>query len=144
MTQQGVAAVLRLFKFSNLEVVYDETTNSITGKLGRKKIDGIIQYDWMSERTNNLGIEYTTLEKNTNKLLIYVIMDMGYSTIWITTLKKLKEFVGAKKPWKILPKKDNVDISIYLYRSDLILDAIFTRIDNLGEDSLKKTIKALL
>ena len=74
----------------------------------------------------------------------HVILDKGNPTVWLTSVKKLKQFIKDNKQWKIIEKAGDGNSSLYLYQDIVILDAVFTRIDMLEEKEFTKTVKELL
>lgn len=155
--KQGENLVLKIFKKHNVELELNKDSKKLldydlVGKLGKKKITVECKYDWLSQKTNNLAIEFYNSNKETasgidgTKALLWshVILDKGNPTVWLTSVKKLKQFIKDNKPWKIIEKAGDGNSSLYLYQDIVILDAVFTRIDMLEEKEFTKTVKELL
>jgi len=155
--KNGETAVKQLFKKFGIDL--EENVNKaklkeydLIGKLGTKKITIECKYDYMSEETGNLAIEYENCANETDsginatkaKLWIHLISDKGFPTIWATSVKKLKEFIKNTKPWKTVTRAGDGNASLYLYNDFTILDAVFTRVDNVDKDTFVKIIKELL
>lgn len=64
--------------------------------------------------------------------------------VWFTSPKRLSTFIGIQEPVRIIAKAGDGNATIYLYRKDLILPAIFVRVDNLDKLSITEWIKTLL
>lgn len=155
--KNGENLVLKIFKKNNLELELNIDKNKKSdydalGKIGKKKFSIEIKFDYMAEKTNNLAIEYNNPVKDTPSgiaitkanLWCHIILDMGNPTVWLTSVKKLKQYIKDNKPWKIIDKAGDGNSSIYLYNDLTILYAIFSRIDMLNESDFTKKIKELL
>jgi len=155
--KQGESLVLKIFKKHNIELEPNKEKEKLSdydlvGKFGKKKITIECKYDWLSQKTNNLAIEFFNSNKGeasgidgTKALLwSHVILDQGNPTAWITSVKKLKDFVKNNKPFRVVEKAGDGNASLYLYNDMFILDAIFHRIDMLEEKEFKDVIKELL
>jgi hypothetical protein len=65
-------------------------------------------------------------------------------SIWITSVTKLKEFMDMTPPFKIIACGGDQNASLYLYKQDVIFDAIFKRIDICSKDELVNILLELL
>lgn len=153
----GETIVLNILKKKNLEVELnsDKETRKyydIVGKIDKKKFTIECKLDWMAQRTGNLALEYRNCKKDEPSgievtkanLWAHVVLDNDNPTAWITSVKKLKEYIKAHKPWKVVERAGDGNASLYLYRDTEILYAIFHRIDIVEENELKKIFKELL
>ena len=123
----------------------------LSGKLDKKKFTVEVKYDAMAQKTSNLAIEFFNDKKGEASgltatkadLWAHVILDCDNPTVWLTSVRRLKEFIETKKPWKIITGGGDNNASLYLYKDELIL-TIFKRIDIVPEEDVKKYIKTLL
>lgn len=155
--KQGETLVLKVFKKNNIELEVNKDKEKLAhydliGKLGKKKITVECKYDWLSQKTNNLAIEFYNSNKDEPSgvdgtkavLWSHVILDKGNPTVWLTSVKKLKSFIKSNKPFRVVEKAGDGNASLYLYNDVFILDAIFSRIDMLEEKEFNKVLKELL
>lgn len=155
--KKGENLVLNLFKKHGLDTELNTNKETrkdfdLTTKVGRKKVTVEIKYDWLAQKTNNLAFEYY----NTNKdeasgidctkaiLWIQIILDNNFPTIWMTSVKKLKDYIKKHKPLRVVENAGDGNANLYLYRDVEILEAIFKRIDNSTEEEIKKILKELV
>ena len=88
-----------------------------------------VKHDLYANKSGNIAIE--TFNPKTGKdsglgitkadLWVH-ITDIPY----ITSVKKLKEYVEENKPFRIIDCGGDDNATLYLYKADIILDAIFT------------------
>jgi hypothetical protein len=155
--KKGEKIVQQIFKKNNLEIEFNNDKTKLGdydafGKIGTKKFSIEIKYDWLSQKTNNLAIEYYNSSKDEKSgidgtkanLWCHIILDQGNPTAWMASVKKLREFIKKNKPWKVIEKAGDGNSSLYLYNDIIILGAVFHRIDLLDEVQFKKLIKELL
>ena len=120
-------------------------------KLDKKKFTIEVKFDFLAQKTSNLAIEYyndksdkpSGLTSTKADLWAHVILDCDNPTVWITSVRRLKEFVENKTPWKIITGGGDNNASLYLYKDELIL-TIFKKICTCPEEDVKKFIKAIL
>ena len=124
----------------------------ITIKLGRKACTCEIKYDIMSEKTGNLAIEYWNSRQNkasgisatTSELWIQCIRDGGNIVVFATRTKKLKEWMERNPPKRTILNAGDKNANLYLYDLDLILNSVFTRMDNVTKEEFPKLLKKVL
>lgn len=90
--------------------------------------------------TKNLACEYFNSRTNkpsglfATKSEIWAVI-LG-DAVWFAKVDKLKKFVNTVKPERIVIGAGDGNADIMLYKLDLILPAVFIRVDNLGKDEL--------
>ncbi len=101
-----------------------------------------IKLDLMSAKTNNIAVEFFNSKKvepsgitsTTSNFWVFVL---PCGQIWITQTSKLRVFIEANKPLRIVfgAGDDNADLK--LYKKDFILPNCFDRIDELDETQIR-------
>ncbi len=112
----------------------------------KKKIYVESKFDMMCCQTGNVCIEYHNCLKdkpsgiNITKAHIYsyTILDMGNPTVWFANVAKLKNFLNTVTPFKTINKGGDGNASLYLYKYEIILDAVFERMENLQDEAAFK------
>ena len=119
-------------------------------KIGKKEFHIEVKLDWLCNETGNMAVEYQN-EKNGLPSGILISKSHIWSVLvrdsenWIVFMCKtsdLKRYTDANKGRTIIGAGDG-NSNLWLYKLDDILP-IFTRIDNLNIEDLKKVIKGLL
>jgi hypothetical protein len=124
----------------------------LAGKFGKKKFTIEVKLDFMAARTGNIAIEYYNSSKGEKSgvdatkatIWAHIIMDEGNPTIWLTSVKSLKSYIKNNTPFRTVSAAGDGNAELHLYKSDIILPAIFHRIDNISEEQKKKIIKELI
>jgi len=106
-----------------------------------------VKYDEMQAETGNIAIEvYNSKSDKTSGLSAtkaniwcHVLVD----SVWITSVKKLKEFCKEHKPLRKVGAAGDGNASILLYKTDHIL-TIFERLDECKTEQLRPKINSLL
>jgi hypothetical protein len=114
--------------------------------------DGIVfhtevKYDIYANKSGNIAIETYNpkIEKESGltatkaDLWVHIV-----DTVNITTVKKLKEFVGNTEPKRIITAGGDDNATLYLYDRDVIFPAIFIELDSLSTKEREQTIRELL
>ena len=102
-----------------------------------------VKYDEMQAATGNIAIEVynsksdkpSGLSATKADLWCHVLKD----SVWITSVKKLKEFCKEHKPLRRVGAAGDGNASILLYKTEDILE-IFERIDECSKTQLQKII----
>lgn len=118
----------------------------------KKKILLECKFDMMACQTGNVCVEYHNSLKdkpsgiNITKADIYsyIILDMGNPTVWFANVEKLKNFLKTVKPYKTIEKGGDKNASFHLYNHEVILPAVFHRVENLAEEKQFHDIIKLL
>jgi hypothetical protein len=155
--KQGEKLVQKIFSKNNVEFELNTDKKKLkdydaVAKLDKKKFTIEIKFDWLSQKTGNLAIEYynsvkeeaSGVEGTKANLWCHIVLDQGNPTAWLTSVKKLKEFIKNNEPFKIVERAGDGNASLYLYTDTKILEAIFYRIELLTEEEFKKLLKELL
>jgi hypothetical protein len=155
--KKGEKAVLNLLKKCGVQLEENTDTKKrkdydLVGKIGTKKVTVEVKLDWMCADTGNLAIEYHNSRKDEPsgidatkaKIWAHVILDSGNPTIWVTSTKTLKSYITNNKPKRIVQRAGDGNASLYLYQDDIILPAIFKRIDNITKEAALKIVKSLI
>lgn len=146
-TLQGFG--LEAAKNTDKETKYD---HDIEAKIDNKKFTIEVKHDVMAEKTKNLAIEIHNVKQdkpsglNCTKANLWacIIPDGENRTLWITSVKKLKEFCNNTEPVKTIAAGGDKNAKLLLYKCDVILPQVFHRFETLKEDKAKKLIKELL
>ena len=106
-----------------------------------------VKYDEMQAATGNIAIEVYNSKSNKPSGLSATKADLWChvlkDSVWITSVKKLKEFCKEHKPLRKVGAAGDGNASIFLYKTDDILK-IFGRIDGCQKKQLNKLISAKL
>lgn len=108
-----------------------------------------VKYDEMEDATGNMAIEIYNPKSDKPSGLTATKADLWChvlkGSIFITSVRRLKEFVRNNKPFKTVGKAGDGNAKIHLFKTDDIL-FIFNRIDGLEKDALflKSEIDSLL
>lgn len=154
--KSGERLVLDILTFAAIPC--KENLNTVTrefydleANIGSKKFTIECKYDWYSEKSGNLAIEFFNSTKNKPSgidntkanLWAIIINDKDYKTIWITSVSALKAYIKAHTAFKTIMKAGDGNASIYLYKTEQLL-SIFKRIDNLEKEQIVDVVKGLL
>lgn len=118
----------------------------------KKKYTVEVKYDLMAEKTGNIAIE--TYNPKSNKpsginitkahFWCHILPSEGFNYIFMTTVKRLKNYVAANKPKKIIECGGDKNATLYLY-DDAKLLSIFNRIDSiLSKKEFEQIFKQML
>ena len=104
-----------------------------------------VKYDEYENRSGNIAIEVfnTRLNKPSGIMATKAYFwahVLKNGEIYLTTTKKLKEYARRRKPHRVIASGGDNNAKLYLYRSEKILNDIFTRIDDIGIDKLRKIV----
>lgn len=119
----------------------------------RKKVYVETKFDMMYSQTGNMCLEYHNpkLDKpsgiNITKAHIWsvMLMDEGNPTVWFASVPKLKDFLQQVKPFKTIAVGGDKNASLYLYRADVILPAVFHQMNALANpEDFQKIVKTLI
>jgi hypothetical protein len=152
---KGEVLVQKLFKKCEIILSLNTENNieyDLYGLFKKKKISIEVKYDWLSQKTNNIAIEYFNCLQNKDSGInktkalfwIHIIEDLKFPTIWITSVIRLKNYIKSHPPFKTMSKIGDGNSNIYLYNVDKILPDIFYRIDNITTDEVIKVLKELI
>lgn len=157
--KKGMSAELHVKKFferMDTQCVLGEKNKTIeydmTVKIGRKKYKCEVKYDIMAEKTGNLAIEFYNpkLGKNSgiasteSHIWIVVVNDKGNKTIWAINTDKLKAFIKANSPKRIVSVGGDDNASLYLYDDYFILEEFVRLDDTLDVKEFKKRLKEIV
>jgi hypothetical protein len=106
-----------------------------------------VKYDKMEERTGNIAIEIwnpksckpSGLTITKSDFWCHVLSDAA----WIVPTQQLREYLDNNVAFKFIGQGGDSNASFSLYKSHIILPAIFTRIDHLEASELKEKINEL-
>lgn len=121
-------------------------------KIGKKNYTIENKWDLYAEKSGNLAFEFFNSKSNqpsgiaetTANLWVQVIPDCGLNTMWITSVKRLRNYIKNHTPLKTVLNAGDNNANIHLYRIYPILDDIFKRIDNISSDEVIKVLKELI
>lgn len=147
--------VADLLKMAGYEVEWSKVgckEHDLEVKKGRKKFTIEVKYDLMATKTNNLAIEYhnpksdkpSGISVTASTVWAHCIKDDTNIVVFITSTKALLAWVNTQQPKKTIAVGGDKNASLYLYDMDTILDAIFTRIDDVNPSELEKVIKKVI
>jgi hypothetical protein len=94
-----------------------------------------IKFDLYAARSGNIAIEFYNPKQGkpsgigvTQAHLWFHVITKPMS-IWVTSVCKLKKYMEENKPHRVVECGGDNNASIYLYKQDVIFNAIFHRID---------------
>jgi hypothetical protein len=106
-----------------------------------------VKYDEMEDTTGNMAIEIYNPKSDKPSGLMATKADLWChvlkESVFITTVKKLKEFVRNTKPFRTVGAAGDGNAKIHLFKTDDIL-YIFHRIDGLNKEFVFNEIHSLL
>jgi hypothetical protein len=93
-----------------------------------------VKYDLYSARSGNVAVEFfnpkigklSGITATKAHLWVFVFPD---SSIWMSCVNKLKNFCSTTPPLKVIAAGGDDNSSMYIYKKDIILPAIFTKVD---------------
>lgn len=118
-----------------------------------KKRTAEIKFDMMAEKTGNLAIEYWNSKKDSASgitatkahIWIICILDDVNITIWATSVKVMKKFLDTTEPKRRISKGGDKNAELMLYDADLMLKAIFHRLDTITDSLvMQSTIERIM
>ncbi len=151
--EQFVAAVLTN---KGIKSEKHEVANAITHDLdcviGKRKFTCEVKYDVMAQKTGNIAIEFynsklckdSGLNATTAKIWAHVILDDTNMTLWLASVKELKKFVKNHDAFRTVLNAGDDNASIWLYKTDDMLDVVFHRAETLDDTNLQKLVRKLL
>lgn len=111
------------------------------------------KFDKMATKTGNLAIEYYNPKQAkysgimATRADLWALVLTGENNelqLWICKAEKLKEYFKNEKCHRDVACGGDNNSSMKLYKKDVLLSAIFTRIDNIKPEELKKVINNVL
>lgn len=93
-----------------------------------KKFTTEVKHDIYSNKSGNIAIETFNPKTGKNSGLNITRADLWIHITdkpYITSVKKLKKYVDENKPHRIISCGGDNNATLYLYRADIILNAIF-------------------
>ncbi len=108
------------------------------------------KFDLYCARSGNIAIEFFNPKQgkpsgiNATEADIWVHMITKPMSVWFTPVPLLKEFTLTQKPFKLVSCGGDDNSSMYLYKKDVIFDAIFTRVDECTTDEFMSIMNKLL
>ena len=124
--KSGEKLISNLLKFAGIEC--EENTDvkgknlfDLSCKIKKKKFTIECKYDWYSEKSGNLAIEYfnptsnkaSGIDATMATLWGLVINDRDYKTVWLTSVAALKQYIKNNSPYKTMMKVGDGNASIY-------------------------------
>lgn len=105
-----------------------------------------VKLDKMASVTGNIAIEFynpyqgkdSGLSSSKADFWAHLVYEKGNVEIWFCPLKKLKEWISANHPKRIISQGGDNNASLYLYDKYFILDSTFVRVDTLSADDFLK------
>jgi len=150
----GENLVTELFQKNNFSVEkaqgkfsdYDLAVTDNNKKIGDFSIE--VKYDVYSKKSGNIAIEYgnplsgkhTGINVTKADLWIHIVSDIVY----ITSTKLLRGYVDEYSPIRTIKNAGDGNASIYLYKVDEIVPAIFTSLHDLTDRKFRNVVKKLL
>lgn len=121
-------------------------------KIGRKKFTAEVKYDYKALETGNIAIEHhnsrvdrpSGITATKADLWVYVLGDKENLSAWAVPSSSLKSFIQEVPPFKEIEYGGDNNASLYIYKKEDILDALFVRIDDLDKDGLKTIVRGLI
>jgi len=152
----GERFVLQEFSSKNIQAVkYDginKQSHDLDCVLGKKKFKVEVKYDVMAQKTDNIAIEFYNIKQKKPSgidatkanIWAHVLADGSNLTLWLASVKGFKAFIKTNKPFRTIECAGDDNASLYLYRTDNVLDVILHRAETLDKDNLHKLIRKLL
>lgn len=122
----------------------------ITAHLKSRLVTLEAKFDLYCARSGNIAIEFYNPKKgkdsgvNATKADLWAHVITSPMSVWITSVKALKEFVGTVPAHKTVTCGGDDNSSMYLYKKDVIFDAIFRRIDECDSVEFHRILTELL
>lgn len=107
-----------------------------------------VKNDNFALKSGNIAIEIWNTRKNMPSGLTSTKSDlwcvvMG-DEVWVANTTKLKEFIENTKPKRIIYNGGDDNATLYLYDKDIILPAMFTKINNITANQLQIILIGIL
>lgn len=104
-----------------------------------------VKFDAYEQRSGNIAIEVfnSRLGKPsglTATEAFFWAQVLSNKVVWITRVTKLKDYTDAQAPLRIIDKGGDKNATLYLYPSREILPDVFTRIDNMTTEQVRKFV----
>lgn len=102
-----------------------------------------IKFDKMSAKTGNLAIEFFNPKSNKISGISVTTSDFWVYAfgnpleLWVAQVNELKRYINDNAPFKTIDVGGDNNASLFLYKKDVLLRDIFTRIDNMGIEHLR-------
>jgi len=105
-----------------------------------------VKFDVYERKSGNIALEVANPKKKMPSGLgitkavfwAHVLVD---DVVWLTTVKQLRQYVADTKPHKHIKVGGDKNAELYLYKSSIILPAIFHRVDNILPEQLFKYLE---
>ena len=102
--------------------------------------------DLMSEKTQNLAIEYYNPLSNKPSGLMSTLADMWVFAfknpleLWYCTVQELKSYLEQNSPKRVVQVGGDSNASLLLYSRDLLCETLFQRLDNLDSAQILRIL----
>jgi hypothetical protein len=131
--QEALKQKLLILGFANIsennDIAYDLLADEI-------KIE--VKFDKYEERSGNIAIEFFNTKSNKPSgitatkadLWCHILQKDGSYLIYLTSTVKLKDFIEKNKPFRIIESGGDGNASLLLFKTDIIIPAIFTLLES--------------
>jgi hypothetical protein len=125
-------------------------TYDILATLNKKNITFETKYDLYCARSGNIAIEFYNPKQGkpsgvgATKAKLWAHIITCPMSLWITSVDRLKDFIEKTPADKIVSCGGDDNSSMYLYKKDIIFDAIFKRVDECSTSEFMTVLNELL
>lgn len=108
-----------------------------------------VKFDVYCARSGNIAIEYFNPKSCKPSGINATIADIWLHvltkpvSIWMTSVLTLREFIAKNSPHRTIDCGGDKNSSMYLYKKDIILPQVFTRIDELSKAELLAVLQIM-
>lgn len=126
-----------------------DRSTDISVLIGNRIFYGEVKFDILAYKTGNMAVEYANsrtgmpsgILSTTSDFWFAVLGDIGKKMeVWICSTEALKNHFQQNKGYKDVEGAGDGNATIRLFRLDTVLDSLFTRIDNLSVEEVRKEV----
>jgi len=122
--------------------------HDIVGSTKKGEFSIEVKYDEYCAKSGNIAIEYYNSSKEQESGIditsatfwAHLTPNQSKIEIWITPVSFLKLFIKENKPLRTITNAGDGNASIYLYKKNIIMPAIFYNVKEYDTKSLRKLI----
>jgi hypothetical protein len=107
-----------------------------------------VKNDIYAKKSGNIAIEYWNCKSNIPSGITgtkaNIWCHITHNGVFVCSVKKLKEYLETTKPFRTIEVGGNQNASLFLYKEDIIMPAVFINLEKVKTKDMERTIKGLL
>ncbi len=139
----GIAATIRRYRSDEADidaVLYGHPFTTEVKRDQRHALTGNLAIEFYNTRSG----QSSGLDSSASDLWVVVLEPKGQMTAWVCRTELLRQFVARVAPLRTVMAAGDGNAAIKLYAADVLLPAVFHRLDDLQPGELRQQLVELL